>query len=291
MSILKTKTVKGGATTVIEFDELSLRDIPGIMANKMGWSTAAALMNHWFNTSAEFKMEEDVKRQYMLGEAINIPKERYNDSIVKMDWALRYERTQDAMIELIDNRLENKSTNKRLFDSLLKRNKKLNPDRDLIYIGYGDDIINIDYTSQINALSFGDKFDTNDDFKGAIGAGNLELCIRGCYNLSGSRKIFYVDQIGFYIKDSYDFSGDYELLGIWSREGMLTPSEIRKYMPLYQEKKWRELYNLYKGYVPVFNKDFREWQNKHHSGGDFIVFSDVYWMDPPEHFKVLYEAI
>ena len=31
---------------------------------------------------------------------------------------------------------------------------------------------------------------------------------------------------------------------------------------------------------PMFNSDLRDWQDKHNEGGDFIVFSDVLWLDP-----------
>ena len=39
---------------------------------------------------------------------------------------------------------------------------------------------------------------------------------------------------------------------------------------------------------PIFNSDFRGWQEKHNAGGDFIVFSDVLWLDPLPHQKVIY---
>ncbi|HEJ9509830.1 TPA: hypothetical protein SMN05_003634, partial [Proteus mirabilis] len=44
-----------------------------------------------------------------------------------------------------------------------------------------------------------------------------------------------------------------------------------------------------KGYVPVFNRDFRRWQDENNEGGDFIVFSDVYWIDTPKNYQVIYE--
>ena len=36
----------------------------------------------------------------------------------------------------------------------------------------------------------------------------------------------------------------------------------------------------YGGFVPVENKDFGRWRDKNGTGGDFYVFSDVYWMKP-----------
>ncbi|CDG17383.1 DUF6402 family protein [Xenorhabdus doucetiae] len=287
MSILKTKTVKGGANTDLEYDKISLNQLPDIM-NKMGWEMASKLMREWFNRPL-FEMDDNLRKKYILGKATDIPKEHYNDSIVKMEWALKYERVQDAINELIITRLGNDKSNGRLFGPLLERNKEMNPSSNKIYIGYNDDIIDIDFTTQINSLDFGGKFDTNDDFKGAIGASNMELCVRGYYDLSQKKKKFLVDQIGFFIKDAYNFSGGHEPLGIWGREGMLPLSESPKYLTSFFGEEWGKLYREYYGFVPVFNRDFREWQKIHGEGGDYIVFSDVHWMAPPAHLKVMYE--
>ncbi|WP_416240276.1 DUF6402 family protein [Raoultella terrigena] len=44
----------------------------------------------------------------------------------------------------------------------------------------------------------------------------------------------------------------------------------------------------YSGFVPVFNSDFRLWQKKHWAGDDFIVLSDVLWMDSlPQDKKII----
>ncbi|MDR2924534.1 MAG: DUF6402 family protein [Azoarcus sp.] len=36
----------------------------------------------------------------------------------------------------------------------------------------------------------------------------------------------------------------------------------------------------YAGFVPVENDDFRRWQDTKNEGGDFFVFSDVFWARP-----------
>ncbi|HGJ6339010.1 TPA: DUF6402 family protein [Salmonella enterica subsp. enterica serovar Livingstone] len=43
----------------------------------------------------------------------------------------------------------------------------------------------------------------------------------------------------------------------------------------------------YSGFVPVFNSDFRLWQKKHDAGGDYIIFSDVFWTKVEESDKVI----
>ncbi|ODQ08002.1 MULTISPECIES: DUF6402 family protein [Enterobacterales] len=289
MSILVTKTVEGGCRTILPFDELSLQDIPCLL-KKMGWNTAANLMDHWFSTTPAFEMNDLLRDKYMVGKAIDIPKEHYNDSILKMAWAIRYKQVQDAIDVLLNEKLNNILSQKAIFSRLLERNKILSPlDNKKIPIGYCSNIIDIDYTSQVNWTQFGGHFDTVDELRAAIGAGNLELCIRGYYDLSGIRKAIIIDKIGFYIKDAYNFSGNFEPLGIWSHDGVLPFSQFYKYMALYTTGAWGSLYKQYKGYVPVFNRDFRRWQDENNEGGDFIVFSDVYWIDTPKNYQVIYE--
>lgn len=284
-----TKTVEGGCRTILPFDELSLQDIPCLL-KKMRWNTAANLMDHWFSTTPAFEMSDELRKQYMRGKAIDIPADQYNESIVKMAWAIRYKQIQDAVDILINEKLLNRPSNIAIFTRLLERNKLLHPSNyKEIPIGYGKNIIDIDYTCQVNLTQFGGHFDTVDELRAAIGAGNLELCIRGYYDLSGIRKAIIIDKIGFYIKDAYNFSGDFEPLGIWSHDGVLPFSQFYKYMALYTTGSWGSLYKQYKGYVPVFNRDFQRWQDENNEGGDFIVFSDVYWIDAPKHYQVIYE--
>jgi hypothetical protein len=80
----------------------------------------------------------------------------------------------------------------------------------------------------------------------------------------------YVDKIGIYVRDSYDFNGQ-QFLGSW-RE---TPPAVSK-DPL-----------SFPPYQPVFNADFQRWRSTNHRGGDFLIFSDIKWLDrsPPDSFS------
>lgn len=101
MSILKTKTIKGGEKTDIEMDIFYLNQIPDAM-EKMGWEMAPKLMRHWFNTKPAYTFTKEIKSKYVTGDAINIPDERVNDSIITMAWALKYKQPQDIMAVLIN---------------------------------------------------------------------------------------------------------------------------------------------------------------------------------------------
>ncbi|MDC9581079.1 DUF6402 family protein [Xenorhabdus sp. PR6a] len=301
MSILKTKTVKGGATTTILFDELSLYDIPKIM-DKMGWTTASALMKHWFSIKPVFKFNDKIRGEFVNGNAMKIPKERVNDSIVKMDWARRYEIVNSKIYEL-KNIWASKKGKARLFGEIFDINKSKEKNG-VIHIGYEISAIELDYLSQINRISFGDYLDTMDELMGAIGVGTLKVAVRGYFDTRENKKKFTVEKLGFYIKDTYDFTDKYnptrnilsdgsniasEPLGIWSRQGVVPRKEIPVYMASFTSGAFGWLYKNYRGYVPVFNRDFREWQNIHDEGGDFVVFSDVYWTEPLEKDRVIYE--
>ncbi|MGL5527991.1 MAG: DUF6402 family protein [Plesiomonas shigelloides] len=46
--------------------------------------------------------------------------------------------------------------------------------------------------------------------------------------------------------------------------------------------------NVAVDFFPVNNSDFRNWQDKHNTGGDFIVFSDVLWLNPLPNQRIIY---
>ncbi|WP_338111607.1 DUF6402 family protein [Rosenbergiella australiborealis] len=98
-----------------------------------------------------------------------------------------------------------------------------------------------------------------------------------------------VESVGYYLKDTYDFidNGYPEPLGIWSKDRTLSKAESSVYLSSYLSGFWGLLFRKFSGFVPVFNEYFRKWQKKHNSGGDYIVFSDVYWTEPLPNKKVI----
>ncbi|MEG0368319.1 MAG: DUF6402 family protein, partial [Coprobacillus sp.] len=106
--------------------------------------------------------------------------------------------------------------------------------------------------------------------------------------------IINVDALGFYLKDTYDFLDDDflgldipELLGVWSWSRILNKVETVTYMSSYTQGFFGLLAREFSGFVPVFNSDFRKWREKHNTGGDFIVFSDVLWVAPLEKDRII----
>lgn len=74
-----------------------------------------------------------------------------------------------------------------------------------ISLGYTDDVMELDNTSQVNLISIGSKLDTINDWYGAMGNSNLKVCVRGMMQIREGEVFFIVDKLGFYLKDTFDF--------------------------------------------------------------------------------------
>ena len=240
----------------------------------MGWKVAPQLMRHWFSGKPAKGFTEATKNTYMTGPAINIPLQHVNDSIVKMEWALRYKPVQKGCAKLKKDWASEKGREE-LRKQLVKNNGILR---------HYKDVREIDAFTVVNSTKIGDYLwgfgETIDDYFGAIGKANLKVAPQGYQDKFQGKDVFITEAIGFYIKDSYDFLGN-EFLGIWNKKGILSKKQALLYMDAYELKKWKLLYDMKMQWtVPVYNKDFREWQRIRNTGIDFIVFSDILWMPP-----------
>ncbi|EEE2004595.1 hypothetical protein CI266_005044 [Salmonella enterica subsp. enterica serovar Kotte] len=252
--------------------------IPDAM-KKMGWDMAPKLMKNWFSISPSYAFTEENKKENLNADATKLESSRVNSDIVKMSWAINYEQVSSS-IDTLKKKWKSINGIERL-KKLLKNKGDYN--KASVEIGYTDDVKVLDATSQVNTISIGSKFDTVNDWYGAMGNANLKVCVRGKTEARGECVFFLVEKLGIYLKDTYDFldqGSTSEPLGIWSRERILNKEETAVYMSSYLSGLWGGLARSYSGFVPVFNSDFRKWQIKYNKGGDFIVFSDVLWFFP-----------
>lgn len=159
-------------------------------------------------------------------------------------------------------------------------------------LGMSDNARVLDASSQVNTIDVGGLFDTIDDWYGAIGNANLKFAVSGYSGSHQKKPAFFVDRVGAYLKDTYDFVDKNpitsEPLGIWSKNRILTKAESALYLDSYLAGIFGILARNWSGFIPVFNSDFRNWQDKHNTGGDFIVFSDVLWLNPLPHQRIIY---
>ena len=268
----------------VSVDFFHIDMIPDAM-DKMKWPVAAKLMRHWFNTKPALAFTVETKDQYQRGNALDIPDAIVSCDIVKMSWAMQFEQVING-----NKHLSGEWDSPKGREQLKKRlSQKGNYKKDNISIGYADDIRELEDTAQVNMTLIGSKIDTVNEWYGAVGNANLKVCVRGVVETRDEEAFFNVESVGYYLKDAYDFIDDGypEPLGVWSKDRVLSKAELSLYLSSYFVGFWGNLVREFSGFVPVFNADFRQWQKKHNSGGDFIVFSDVYWTEPLPQKKVI----
>lgn len=269
----------------VKVDIFNLDQIPDAM-EKMGWKVAPQLMRHWFSLKPAYKFTEETKRALLRSDARTIPNDRFNDTIVKMAWARPFikEELQERMLSWNSPAGINELRNK------LKA-AGYSPNM-CIPLGMSDSARVLDATAHVNTISVGGLFDTIDDWYGAIGNANLKFAVSGYSGTHQKRPAFFVERVGVYLKDTYDFVDGNKIttepLGIWSKNRVLTKAESATYLSSYGAGLYGMLARKWSGFVPVFNRDFRDWQDKHNSGGDFIVFSDVLWLHPLPNQRIIY---
>jgi hypothetical protein len=268
----------------VSVDFFHIDMIPDAM-DKMKWPVAAKLMRHWFNTKPALAFTVETKDQYLQGNALDIPDAIVSSDIVKMSWAIQFEQVING-IKHLSEAWDSPKGREQLKKKLSQKGdyKKNN-----VSIGYSNDIRELEDTAQVNMTIIGSKTDTVNEWYGAIGNANLKVCVRGHVENLKEETFFNVESVGYYLKDTYDFIDDGypEPLGIWSKDRILSKAESSIYISSYLSELWGRLARQFSGFVPVFNADFRKWQEKHNSGGDFIVFSDVYWTNPLPQKKVI----
>jgi hypothetical protein len=253
-------------------DVLHLDDIPGAMDN-LGWKVAAKMMRRWFSTKPAYVMPEGVRSG-----KIAPSRPQYDDQIIKMNsWVLNFPRCVDPFEHLVAN--WDTPAGLGLLKERLKA-KGWTPGSNITLGSVGMNAHELNVTSQVNRQEFGSLFDTLDDMYGALGKAFYKIAVVGKSKRNPAGvDIFEIDKLGVYIRDTYDFNDDIlpEPLGIWNKERCLSKKETAAYLTM--EYPLRAI--TFPGFVPVFNSDFRRWQQAHNSGGDFVVFSDVMWIASP----------
>ncbi|MBU2713532.1 DUF6402 family protein [Zooshikella harenae] len=296
MSIAKSVTspVSNTKGKTVEYDSFAITDIPAAMDN-MGWVMGPKLMRRWFSGKAW--VMDNASRSGKI-DASALPRDHKCTDVITMKWALQYPQVQKAMEELF---LGWKS---RAGIRLLVRRLKMlgwTPDvPELILESEDKSVDQIHDSAQVNFRYFGKAIDTIDDMYGAIGKGTLNIAVSGV----AKKHLFYIEKVGFYIKDTYDFTladktiatySPSNFLGVWNKERCLNKVETTEffggeywYVPgvsgpqlgilspiLFESKKKYAK----QGFVAVFNQHFNAWREARQVGGDFVLFSDVAWFD------------
>ena len=256
----------------VYLDVLHLDDIPGAM-DKMGWKVSARMMRRWFAAKPAYVMSQVVREGDVRPTA-----SQYDDQIIKMNWVLNFPRC----VEPFEHLVMNWHTPAGL--GLLKDRLQVagwTPGSNVTLGSFGMTALDLDAISQVNRREIGAKLDTLDDMYGALGKATYKIAVVGRSKSSPiGGDVFEIDKLGVYVRDTYDFNDAGKLsepLGIWNKERCLSKAETATYLGMAPV----QIFRTFQGFVPVFNRDFRRWQSAHNSGGDFVVFSDVKWIEPP----------
>lgn len=262
-----------------------LRDIPSVMRSRLGWPVAAALMERWF-TGAYFRMPSEMKFSEAPYRLSQLPSAHLDESTITMEWALGYARVQAAMARLKANWASPAGV-------LMLKRRIVNQNRAQCW-RFGDLSLPakiLDDTCQVNFLVFGRWSDPLDDFYGAMGEAQLKIAVSGIVTSQGTgRTKVEIDQLGFYLRDSYDFNdGDSFIsqpLGCWGFGGVECGARTRLTVPIAGVTVDEEPSVVQRYKYLVQNSDFRRWSARNRQGGDFMVLSNMHKVHLPFPMKL-----
>ncbi|GAB2903864.1 DUF6402 family protein [Paraburkholderia jirisanensis] len=277
-----------------------LQDVPVAMDN-LGWKVSAKLARIWF-ASSEHIYSDDPKSIQPL-----------DDCTVTLDWALKFGNVKKKYKNLLANDIYRDAAidlaKKKTFDHIYKRfleergvNLSFNTSLSLADIRQ----FHIDWQFQLTALSDWDTMENLalTDLTGAlanfniyVAIGNVEISGEKYYRYQKTGNFYCLNAIGkithvyVYVKDNYSFNGK-QYLGHWNKHGVIiAPSSLLGASSSVKRDSdidiWvksiekpvdtrKSLFGKFKEsdvYFPVHNSHYRYWREKHHRGGDFMVYS------------------
>lgn len=221
-------------------------------------------------------MPERWKNENTQPHPLGISKFQCDENIVKMDWAMTFERCQEA-VKLAESRLTTPNAISRLKKLLENSGWK---HKGMTQLGsVSQSAREIDSTTQINYANLGSLLDTLDDMYGALGQATVKVGVVGrTFSKEDTttetiRNYFRVEHLGFYIRDNYDFNGP-QFLGIWKDDRVMKKSEV----PVAMVTQAGSIFLPGEGpLATVTNGDFRSYRERVGLGGDFVIYSDVLW--------------
>lgn len=242
--------------------------IPGAMRN-LGWRISAELMERWLR-SPHWVLPA-VWKSSSPPDPRTLSPTHLDQSIVRMSWAMANPRVRSAI-----NALRVIMANGPAREILARRVAALSwgaNDR-MAFGAKGDAAVQLEQTCQANYRPFGGKFDTMDDLCGALGKATLKVALIGeaLRDVRTKKLSLQVTHAGFYIRDTYDFSG-FQYLGVWSKSGVLSKAQ----MLMNAASDGLALRLSGEPIGSVFNHNFEAYRRLNGLGGDFVVYSDVYW--------------
>lgn len=152
---------------------------------------------------------------------------------------------------------------------------------------FPDDPIILHSNCQFQRETVGYSFKEMDDLYGSLGNFGIYAAIMKI-TISPSRKGYRIllNDVGLYMRDTYDFLGD-QYLGHWCDEGLKLEllGGARNIIETIDERSKSQLINEYNNADPVDsngnpieafgNSDYNKFRKENLTGGDLLLFSDV----------------
>lgn len=291
----KTRDIAVQSTSSAEVKQMAITEIPGAM-KKMGWKRSAKLMQRWFGSPA-WQIPAGWKNGTEFPDGQYIPDEHCDDSIIKMSWLMEYSHARNAVSDLLRERAFSEAG----LAQISRRLRRLGWDGEGSYSYGRKNIIGrpsmsareLEQSYQNNYITVSGNatthvlFDTMDDVYGSLGTYVLKVAVTGnaLKGLDGRRYVT-AEYAGVYVKDFYDFTNDGswdQPLGMWTPDGILIRSgsamALVGGMNVYKSGKAIKV-------AFVRNSDFLKYKELTGQGGDFVIFSDVYWIKQSGYYPI-----
>ncbi|WP_176039411.1 DUF6402 family protein [Burkholderia stabilis] len=273
-----------------------IQQIPDAM-RKEHMPVSAKLMERWFAGKLNYSTTLKNQRNEINQNGELYPESMIDRTTIKMDWVIKHARAKRQYDNLVNVDIYSARAYETLKDILgrYRRRGDVSP-----WTVSGYDIRRLHKEFQFQRAAVESSFEQKalqavrrlpdagvpDDLTGALGAFNLYAAV-GRVIFDDEDKKATVTNIVVYVRDGYSFEGAADsrsqYLGHWSKNGVIiVPSYTAANLadqpwfdfPVVSGSTVANLYEPGKVYYPVRNRSFRDWQARHHRGGDFIIFSD-----------------
>jgi len=249
----------------------TLRDVPAAMRRE-GWPVGAQLMDRWFARSG-WKMPDDIKRGLVAP-----PNFRADRTSVSMAWAMRVPRFASGQRNLLAtwNRDERRQAS---FDQVAVKLREWIIARKLAgapRFRFGNLARPVDWIDMHCAIN---REIVNspilgwvDDFYAAFGTALVRLAVAGDAVRDGSNWRVSIDELGTYLRDSYEFNGD-QRLGSWGPGGLQRASFLA---PMIEVDERKGDASTSQQFWRVDNSSFEAYRRLTGTGGDYMIYSDLW---------------
>ncbi|MGW8188764.1 DUF6402 family protein [Sphingomonas hankookensis] len=249
----------------------TLTDIPRAMRQE-GWPVGAAVMERWFAGAGRIMPTAEKEGRS--------PQRDVEARLVTLGWCRRFARFTAAENELLGTwssaaRLNAARAN--LADKVRAWRWRTGAAGAFRFGDLAAGPARADQTCQLNfqrieSALFGDV----DDFYAAIGRGSVKIAVAGdAVPLPDGRIRLTIDEVGTYLRDTYDFNGD-QMLGSWGPTGLSRAAVFAPDIQVVRETARNGGNGVFaQRYWSVGNASFRDWRNHYGRGGDFTIYSGI----------------